>query len=932
MSKVLDWEQYLETARELVADGQVLIENKNNTLPIKEGTTVSIFGRIQTKYYKSGTGSGGMVNVSKVTTIPDGIRNGGRIKINEDLFNVYTKWEEDNPFDEGHGWGTEPWSQVEMPLTKDIVEDAKHKSDMAIVIIGRTAGEDKDIQDIDGAFRLSLDERNMLRLVRDSFDKVVLLLNIVSLIDLNFIDEYKPDATMIVWAGGMVGGDGTARVLDGRVSPSGRLTDTVAYKIEDYAANDCFGDKVRNIYKDDIFVGYRYFETFARDKVRYPFGYGLSYTTFDVVCQDAINDTDNMTVTVKAKVTNKGNVSGKNSIQIYVKAPQGKLGKPDKVLTAFGKTKTLEPGQSEELTLVSSYKTFASYDDMGTTGNASCWILEEGTYEAFLGENIRDAKNVYSFALESDLVLEQLEKALWPVISFDRMKSDNGKLVYENVPVSDIDEAKRRIDRMPKEIKQNFDTDYKLDDVLAGKVSMDDFIAQFTDDDLTCIVRGEGMGSSLVTPGTASAFGGVSKHLRDMGIPCICCDDGPSGMRLDSGVKAFSLPCGTLIASSFNPELTKKMYSYLSLEMIKNKVECILGPGMNIQRHPLNGRNFEYFSEDPYMTGVMATAMLEGVSCNGDVYGTVKHYCGNNQEYGRTEYDSVISERALREIYLKAFEMVVKNGSCKSIMTSYNMVNGLSTAGNYDLNTTILREQWGYKGIVMTDWWTGMNNRGEKLEQKNFAQMVRSQNDLYMVVPIGSENGHGDNLMSSLVDGSLARAELQRCAANICAFAMNTEAYKRERGIQEAVEVINKEVDEEMLDTADTEYTSFVDEITIPLTYKESKGGTDYLMPLDAVNVGMYEITVSAKCNLSEVSQSSCTLYYTGVPFLTYTFSGTKGKVVSISKKLRLHNRVSVFRLNVAKDGLELESISFKKISEEFDDNKKERSASGHGF
>lgn len=929
MSRILDWEQYLEIAKEVVAEGQILLKNDGDVLPLKEGQTVSIFGRIQTKYYKSGTGSGGMVNVSKVINIPEGLREGGRVKLNEDLYKLYETWEETNPFDEGHGWGTEPWSQVEMPMTKEIVDEASKKSDLAIVIIGRTAGEDKDACDVEGAYRLSLEERNMLELVRAGFDKVVVLLNVGGLMDVSFIDEYHPEAVMIVWQGGMVGGDGTARVLDGRECPSGRLTDTVAYKIEDYPSHPYFGDKVRNFYGEDIFVGYRYFETFAQDKVRYPFGYGLSYTSFELECVEACDDRAAEQTTVKLKVTNTGEVTGKDAVQVYVKAPSGKLGKAARVLTAIGKTSKLSPGESEIVTLVSDYREMASFDDLGATGHEYAWVMEAGEYELYAGENVREAKKVFSFDVPEDIVIEQLESALGPVISFDRMKEENGKVVFENVPVTKIDERERRLERLPEDIKQNFTTNYKLDDVLEGRVPMKDFIAQFTDDDLECIVRGEGMGSSLVTPGTASAFGGVSEHLREMGIPCVCCDDGPSGMRLDSGVKAFSLPNGTLIASTFNTSLICKMYSYLSLEMTKNKVECLLGPGMNIHRHPLNGRNFEYFSEDPYLTGLMGQAELEGLSSNALTYGTAKHFCGNNQEEARTKYDSVISERALREIYLKGFEMVVRSGACKSVMTTYNAVNGLWTAGSYDLNTTILRKQWGFRGIVMTDWWAAINERDGEPTRDNFAQMVRSQNDLFMVVPVASKNGHGDNIASSLAEGTLTRGELQECAANICEFAMNTEAFLRERGKQEPVEVIGKENEAELMDAENLEYISFYDETTIPLNYKPSKAGTDYTIPLDILHIGNYQISVTSKCNLSEVSQSACTLYYTGVPFLTYTFSGTNGKAVTIDKELYLHNRMGVFRLNVPKDGLEIESITFKRLPDP--ENEDDRGA-GHGF
>ncbi len=912
----LDWKEYKETAARMVSEGCVLLEN-NGVLPLKEKQCVSIFGRIQLKYYKSGTGSGGMVNVSHVVNIPEGLRNGGRVILNEDLYKIYEEWEEENPFDEGHGWGTEPWSQVEMPLTEDIVKDAKNKSDVALVILGRTAGEDRDIKCEEGAYLLSEDERMMISLVRKHFDKMVLVLNIASLMDISFIDEYKPDAILLVWTGGMVGGEGTARVLDGRVSPSARLTSTIAYKLEDYPSYDYYGDETRNFYAEDIFVGYRYFETFAKDKVRYPFGYGLSYTKFKTEVLGVTNE--NNKVELKVKVTNIGDAPAKHSVLVYVAAPTGKLGKAARVLGGFDKTETLANGENQILKIEVDYKTFASYDDLAKTGHQSAFVLEKGKYDFYIGGDIREAEQVYSFDLDEDLVLESYEKALLPQMPFDRFVAteEDGKykLVKEQVPASDIDEEARREENLMEEIPYE-DKGYKLKDLADGKCSLEDFVGQFTDDDLFAIVRGEGMGSSLVTPGTASAFGGVSESLRDKGLPCICCDDGPSGMRLDSGAKAFSLPSGTLIASSFNTKLTRNLYEYTSMEMCVNKVDCLLGPGMNINRHPLNGRNFEYFSEDPFVTGAMGTAMLQGLSKYGN-FGTVKHFCANNQEYKRLYVDAVVSERALREIYLKGFEMAVKSGACHSVMTTYGSVNGLWTASNFDLTYTILRKQWGFEGVVMTDWWADMNRRGKEQCKTDFAAMVRANNDLYMVVPKGENFDYKENTKEELESGYIEKSELQRIAIDVTKFALTTQAFARLVEKANKVTIINMDEEEEQIDMSNLEYISFVDDVTVDLTYQESKAGTDYIIPLQIEHTGFYDITLTASSNLSEVAQLPATLYYTGVPFLTYTYNGTKGEDVDITKRLYCHNKMAVLRLNVAKNGLDIKKIRFQYVEGE---------------
>ena len=755
---------------------------------------------------------------------------------------------------------------------------------------------------------------HMLSKVRKNFDKVIVLLNIGQLMDLGFIDTYKPEGVMIVWQGGMIGGLGTADVLVGKEAPSGKLTDTAALNIADYPSTECFGDPNKAIYKEDIFVGYRYFETFARDKVRYPFGYGLSYTTFDFSDGSVKADINDKKLVVKSCIKNTGAVSGKQVMQVYISAPQGKLGKAARVLGGFAKTNILAPGESEELTVTVPFDLFASYDDKGVTAYPESFLLEAGEYKVYVGDNVRSAQLVNSFTLESDLLIEKLGEAFKPVEAYDRMvASGSGEeltVSYEPVALKTVDERERRLENIPEEIPVK-SADISLTQVYTGEKTLDEFIASLSDEDLACIVRGEGMGSSLVTPGTASAFGGVSKSLIGKGIPSLCCDDGPSGMRLDSGMKAFSLPSGAMVASTFNPKLISKMYAFTALEMINNNVDVLLGPGMNIHRHPLNGRNFEYFSEDPFVTGVMGSAMMKGLKSHG-VSGCAKHFCANNQETGRHTVDSVVSERALREIYLKGFEIAVKDGYCDAIMTTYGQVNGVWTAGNYDLNTKILREEWGFKGVVMTDWWADVNERDEAPAKNNTAAMVAAQNDLYMVVASSENNTAKDNTIEALASGRIKRSELQRCAKNICEFALASVAIKKGTSEEVSIEIINRPTDEDEFDMNNVEYLTLDGEITVSLKDKPSVAGTNYYIPLDIVKLGFYEITLTGSSNLGSLAQIPCTLYYTGVPFLTYTFNGSEGKAVSITKGMAFHNRMAVFRLNVAKNGVDLDSISFK--------------------
>lgn len=913
--KTLDWEQYLKTAAQVVSEGIVMLKNDNDALPLNPDDEIALFGRIQLHYYKSGTGSGGMVNVSKITGIPDGLLENG-VSVNEELLDVYRKWDSENPFDLGDGWGKEPWSQTEMPLDEALVAHVSESSHTAIVIIGRTAGEEQDNSLHEGSYLLTAAEKDMLAKVRRHFPKMIVLLNVGNIIDMNELLSFDPDSVLYVWQGGMTGGTGTADVLTGKISPCGKLTDTIAANVNDYPSTPYFGDPYRNFYSEDIYVGYRYFETFARDKVLYPFGFGLSYTTFDIAITGAKQLSDKWDFTVK--VTNTGNYSGKEVVQIYCKAPQGRLGKPSRVLCGYEKTDTLAPGKSQVMTISVSNAQIASYDDSGVTGHAHCFVLEEGTYRFYAGSDVRSAKEFYHCPQNSTEVISRHEQALAPVESFDRIHPEisEGRYVIrmENVPLSHVDEAKRRQDNLPKEIPFTGDKGIRLADVKNGTHTMDEFIAQLTDYDLSCMIRGEGMNSPKVTAGTAAAFGGVSDELTALGIPCGCCDDGPSGMRLDCGTKAFSLPNGTMIACTFNRTLIRELFSLTGLEMIANKVDCLLGPGMNIHRHPLNGRNFEYFSEDPFLTGTIASAQLKGLHSAG-VTGTIKHFCGNNQETDRHDTNAVISERALREIYLKGFEIAVKEGNADSIMTTYGPVNGVWTAANYDLTTQILRNDWGFTGFAMTDWWAKINRRGQAVDKSDLAAMAMAQNDVYMVCSCGAQND--DNILASLKDGSLQRSELQRCAANICRFLMNTHAFDRLLGTECKINIINRPADESDVDESTVKFYELDGDLTIDLSDICTDKGTNYSFGLDILTAGTYEMTLTASSTQSEVAQIPVTLFSLGTAYGTFTWNGTNGLPVSHRIDIPLFSRYTNLRLFFAQGGLDMHSIRFRLVSTE---------------
>lgn len=916
-SRVLDFEKYTAKARQAVAEGQVLLLNQNHVLPLPKGSHVAVFGRMQLHYYKSGTGSGGMVNVNKVTGILEALEESEDVQVYEPLVGVYREWEKDHPFDEGVGWGNEPWSQEEMELNEALVEEAAEKNEYAIVILARTAGEDKDNKMLEGAYCLTSIEEDMLQKVRKSFAKMIVLLNTGNIMDMSFMDQYRPDAVMYVWQGGMIGGLGTVDVLTGKVCPSGRLSDTIAAQMSDYPADPYFGGLEQNLYVEDIYVGYRYFESAAKSKVLYPFGFGLSYTTFSMEA-DGFSYAENQ-VSFVMKVTNTGSVAGKEVVQVYAKAPLGKLGKPARVLIDFKKTKELMPGECETLTFAIPTSVFASYNEVSTAGMPVGWVLEAGEYTIYAGGNVRDAYAVGSFTLDELQIVEECRSALAPTTAFKRMKMTAAnehaeaagvyEVAMEEVPLRVVSPEEKRNAELPEGCEITGDRGIKLADVKAGKATLDEFVAQLTEEELASIVRGEGMGSPKVTAGTAAAFGGVTKSLLEKGIPCGCCDDGPSGMRLDSGMKAFSLPNGTLLACTFNTQLNEELYAFTAVEMIKNRVDILLGPGMNIHRHPLNGRNFEYFSEDPLLTGKMAAAQVRGLKSAG-MTGSLKHFCGNNQETRRHTSNSIISERALREIYLRGFEIAVKEAKADAVMTTYGPVNGIWTSSNYDLVTDILRKQWGFEGVVMTDWWAYVCREGDKPAKTDFATMVKAQNDLYMVCPDSEKNEHGDNTVESLHDGSLTLGELQRCAKNICRFMMNTHAFMRMQNEEDTIEILGAEEGFEEC-VGDLTYYKVDREVVIDLSGHEISKGTSIDFALDLEQLGYYKAELTAKSDLGELAQIPVTLSFAGTPRGVYTFNGTNGQWVTQTREADLGMKYAIMRLYFPQNGIEVKQIKF---------------------
>ena len=740
-----DGERYMtpgiaELIRQAGAESCVLLKN-DGTLPLSKEKEIAVFGRCQLDWFYVGYGSGGDVNAPYHVNLIDGLRNAG-LPLNAGVLNAYETWtqQEDNKADHGW-WGHWPMNYPEMPLDAGLVRTAAQTAGTALVVIGRAAGEDRENTLTKGSYYLTDEEHAMLDAVTAAFGKAVVLLNIGSIMDMSWAEEYgdKLSALMIVWQGGMESGNAVADVLTGAVSPCGKLGDTIARRYEDYPSSANFGGKAYNDYAEGIYVGYRHFDKHP-ETVLYPFGFGLSYTSFRVKA-DSLRHAKGM-IEAAVTVTNTGSIPGKEVVQLFCHAPEGRLDKPLRVLAAFAKTSVLAPGESETLTLRCDDKCFASYDE-----SSSRFLLEAGEYRFTANETAAGG-----FTLDGEITVEQCVRLC-----------------------KTSEELRERIQsRLPESVSEAGNRNATLQDVRNGKVTLDEFIAGLNDGELEALTRGHGMmSSSLGVAGNAGAFGGVTESLRQKGVPPVITSDGPAGLRLKK--YCALIPCGTALACTWNTELVETLSAKVGEEMIHYGVDVQLAPGMNVHRNPLCGRNFEYFSEDPLLSGKMAAAVVRGVQSKGKA-ACPKHFACNNQETNRNQNDSRVSERALREIYLRNFEIAVKEAKPLTIMTSYNKINGVWSHYNYDLVTTILRGEWGYTGCVITDWWMQKAKSPEFPKLKNNAYRVRAQVDVLMPGDMGhiakTYKSDGSLLKTLGQPDGITRGELQRTAKNVLTLAL----------------------------------------------------------------------------------------------------------------------------------------------------------------
>lgn len=731
---------HIALSRYAAAEGMVLLKNDNNLLPLRKGSKVALFGKGSADYVKGGGGSGD-VTVAYVRNLCDGIeekQTAGYLSAYMPLHEFYRENVKKQQ--------TDPGKTVEPVLPEELLCGASENADIAIISICRLSyeGADRTGEPNDGNFYLSLAEQEMVAAVCEKFDKIVVVLNVGGMVDTSwFAGNPKIQAVLLAWQGGQEGGLAEADVLCGDVNPSGKLTDTFAGCFIDYPSSYNFNESEDYVcYTDDIFVGYRYFETVpgAAEKVNYPFGFGLSYTTFTM--ESNLIEEDGEKIVISCCVKNTGELAGKEVVQVYSSVLGSRLDAPKYELRAFRKTKLLNPGESETIILTVRKAELASYDE-----DTASWVVPAGTYTVFAGNCIRNTQAVCSFRMEKELVVYQAVNRCVPSKLPCRLTSDGTYVnleMQEYPAVQDTSDWPEKPGWSKEHILPNMagktmpEDRISFERVATGEETLEAFIAQLTTEEIITLLGG----CPNRGPADTSGIGGWDY----IGIPAVMTADGPAGLRFwpDRGICTTAWPVATALACTWDPELVYLVGEAGAKEVKENNLGMWLTPAINIHRSPLCGRNFEYYSEDPLLTGKLASAMVKGIQSQG-VSACVKHFCVNNKETNRDRSDSRVSERALREIYLKAFEIVVKESDVWSVMTAYNLLNGTYTSENADLINGILRAEWGYSGLVVTDW----NNRAEQYREELAGNDVR--------MPCGSFK----RLQKALELGLITRENLQ---------------------------------------------------------------------------------------------------------------------------------------------------------------------------
>lgn len=762
--------KHRKLAREVASEGMVLLKNEG-ILPLQP-QKIALYGAGARMTVKGGTGSGNMQERYSVT-IEEGLINAGfeivsgrwlerfdesfakekeewRLGIEEKIKH-YKPWEVQKMFDE-----VIHVMPLRFPIGDLIQEtDISAETDTAIYVIARQAGESADRKLEKGDYYLSEVEEKNLSFLADKYKKILLVINCGGILDMSVLDKVQGIGAVLHFVqGGEEGGNAFADVVTGKVTPSGKLTDTWARDYEDYPCAKDFGalgDVLNQDYKEGVYVGYRWFD--ANEIVpRWPFGFGMSYTDFVIKAED-IKATGSK-VTVTARVRNEGkSFSGKEVVQLYIAKPNGKLLKERKALAAFSKTGLLAPGEEEVCRLSFDLSDCTSYDEQTASK-----ILEAGEYGLYIGSDSRRNELCGVLTLAQTVIIEKLTNILPLKKDFVEFIPKEKETLYPN-------EVKHLVIQEGAFTRKNIS--YDAVKMVFKSEQAKNHLKNLTDKELIELCVGAGF-SGLGYNVTPTTVGRTSINLMKKGIPNVNFSDGPAGINLcpknaytkhgmpkyideipkdwqwgwirkmepivlakpGKGYRVYQymtcFPAVTLQAQTWNPDLIEKVGEAIGTEMVETGITLWLAPGMNIHRNPLCGRNFEYYSEDPLVSGIMAAAVTRGVQSHKGLGVTIKHFCCNNQEDKRETVSENVKERALREIYLRGFEIAAKSSKPWAVMTSYNLVNGVHTFASADLCTKVLRNEWGYQGLVMTDWTASEKNPGEH------AECILAGNDLIM--------------------------------------------------------------------------------------------------------------------------------------------------------------------------------------------------------
>lgn len=753
-------------SQEVAEAGMVLLQNNNHVLPLSN-KTIALYGSGAFETYKGGTGSGD-VNQRRVINILDGLDQNGFNVVSKGWLHRYKQAYQKNKQAYYDKYKDSPLAVLAPAFSMDdpeVIDFADAPT--GIYVISRSAGEGQDRENKPGDYQLTENELANIQAMSQYYENSIVLLNVGGVIDTSFIDSCPLlDSVLLVSQPGMQAGSAVANILDGAKTPSGKLTDTWANNFEDCYSSNSFGQTNPN-YQEGIYVGYRYFDSFNIEP-RYEFGYGLSYTKFFTQINKVKVDEQN--IDINLNIQNIGEeYHGAEVAQVYVSNPQSDIPTPYQSLVGFVKTKDLAPDDSQDLSLKIPVKNLATFDE-----KKAAFVLVPGTYIIRLGNSSRNTDVIAEFKLDEEVIIEQLQHKLLPENDPTILRSNNVTIKQsQNVPffllkaenfpepkkvhyqaedeVTTIVEHQRDLPGFGKKqniLKVDSVKNPKLVDVFKNKITMEQFLTAISDHQLIQLVEGilqpEEMGS-IVGNAAQSVPGAAGETVEDLnlGIPKTINADGPAGLRLtnnfqDDGVEKYQFatawPIGTMLAQTFDSDLIYQLGHAVGVEMKEFGVTMWLAPGMNIHRNPLGGRNFEYYSEDPVLSGTMAASEVKGVQSNPGIGATIKHFVANNQETKRNTGNSIVGEQALRDIYLKNFEIAVKGSQPMAIMSSYNKINGTFSGQNFELLTNILRDEWQFQGLVMTDWYSLADPKGSMTAGNDLIMPGASQDKLLAAI------------------------------------------------------------------------------------------------------------------------------------------------------------------------------------------------------